>query len=77
MPSWSLKTCSATLRWITLTRIEATSHAMGEVTQRQVIATSLVLIAVFVPVSFFHWHDRHSLSAILADHRVFDRHLGL
>ena len=31
---------------------EATSHAMGEVTSA-VIATSLVLIAVFVPVSFF------------------------
>jgi hydrophobic/amphiphilic exporter-1 (mainly G- bacteria), HAE1 family len=32
--------------------IEATSRAMGEVTSA-VIATSLVLIAVFVPVSFF------------------------
>ncbi|HEX3891505.1 MAG TPA: efflux RND transporter permease subunit [Terracidiphilus sp.] len=31
---------------------QATSHAMGEVTSA-VIATSLVLIAVFVPVSFF------------------------
>ncbi len=31
---------------------EATSHAIGEVTSA-VIATSLVLIAVFVPVSFF------------------------
>jgi HAE1 family hydrophobic/amphiphilic exporter-1 len=31
---------------------EATSHAMGEVTSA-VIATSLVLIAVFIPVSFF------------------------
>ncbi len=31
---------------------EATSNAMGEVTSA-VIATSLVLIAVFVPVSFF------------------------
>jgi len=31
---------------------EATSHAMSEVTSA-VIATSLVLIAVFVPVSFF------------------------
>ena len=31
---------------------EATSRAMGEVTSA-VIATSLVLIAVFVPVSFF------------------------
>jgi HAE1 family hydrophobic/amphiphilic exporter-1 len=31
---------------------DATSHAMGEVTSA-VIATSLVLIAVFVPVSFF------------------------
>lgn len=31
---------------------ESTSHAMGEVTSA-VIATSLVLIAVFVPVSFF------------------------
>jgi hydrophobic/amphiphilic exporter-1 (mainly G- bacteria), HAE1 family len=55
---------------------EATSHAMGEVTSA-VIATSLVLIAVFVPVSFFPRHHRHSLPAVLADHRVCHRHLGL
>jgi HAE1 family hydrophobic/amphiphilic exporter-1 len=55
---------------------EATSHAMGEVTSA-VIATSLVLIAVFVPVSFFPWNHRHSLPPVFAHHRVCHCHLGL
>jgi HAE1 family hydrophobic/amphiphilic exporter-1 len=55
---------------------EATSRAMGEVTSA-VIATSLVLIAVFVPVSFFPGTTGHSLPAVLADHRLRHRHLGL
>ena len=55
---------------------EATSRAMSEVTSA-VIATSLVLIAVFVPVSFFPGDDGHSLSAIFADDRVFDCDFGL
>ncbi len=38
----------------------ATSVAMAEVTSA-VIATSLVLISVFVPVSFFPGHHRHSV----------------
>ena len=42
-----------------------------------VIATSLVLVAVFVPVAFFPGHDRHSVSPVCADHRIFHRHLGL
>ena len=44
---------------------EATSRAMGEVTSA-VIATSLVLIAVFVPVSFFPGNDGHSVPAVFS-----------
>ena len=49
---------------------------MAEVTSA-VIATSLVLISVFVPVSFFPGHDRHSVQAVLADDRVLHRDLGV
>ena len=54
----------------------AASVAMGEVTGA-VVATSLVLVAVFVPVAFFPGHHRTAVQAILADHRVLHRHLGL
>ena len=54
----------------------ATSVAMEEVTSA-VIATSLVLISVFVPVSFFPGNDGHSLPAVFADHRLLHRHLGV
>ena len=50
---------------------EAASAAMGEVTGA-VIATALVLGAVFVPVAFFPGHDRPALSAVRADDRVLD-----
>ena len=55
---------------------KATSVAMAEVTSA-VIATSLVLISVFVPVSFFPGNDRNPLQTVLADHRVLDCHLGV
>ena len=45
---------------------------MGEVTGA-VIATSLVLVAVFVPVAFSLGHDRAPLPAVLAHHRVLGR----
>ena len=50
---------------------EAASEAMGEVTGA-VIATALVLAAVFVPVAFFPGHDRPALSAVRADDRGLD-----
>ena len=49
---------------------------MKEVTGA-VIATSLVLVAVFVPVAFFPGHNRHSLPAVRADHRLLDRDFRL
>ena len=52
-------------------RDDAASEAMGEVTGA-VIATALVLAAVFVPVAFFPGHDRAALSAVRADDRGVD-----
>ena len=49
---------------------------MGEVTGA-VIATALVLVAVFVPVAFFPGHDRTPLSAVRADDRRLDGDLGV
>ncbi len=54
----------------------ATSVAMAEVSSA-VIATSLVLISVFVPVSFFPWDDRNSVQTVFADHRICHRHLSV
>ncbi len=54
---------------------EATSRAMREVTSA-VIATSLVLIAVFRAGFVLSRHHRHSLSPVLAHHCVLHRHLG-
>ena len=42
-----------------------------------VIATALVLIAVFVPVAFFPGHDRPPVSAVRADDRVLGGDLGV
>ena len=55
---------------------KATSAAMAEVSSA-VVATSLVLISVFVPVSFFPGNHGNSLQAVLADHRVLDRHFAV
>ena len=49
--------------------LQAASDAMREVFGA-VIATALVLIAVFVPVAFFPGHDRPPVSAVRADDRV-------
>ena len=49
---------------------------MKEVTGA-VIATSLVLIAVFVPVAFFPGTTGHPLPPVRADHRLLHRHLRL
>ncbi len=54
----------------------AASKAMGEVTGA-VVATSLVLVAVFVPVAFFPGTTGLLYQAILPDHRVRHRHLGI
>ncbi len=48
---------------------EATRIGMREVTGA-VVATSLVLIAVFVPVSLFPGQHRPALPAVCADHRI-------
>jgi HAE1 family hydrophobic/amphiphilic exporter-1 len=53
---------------------KAAAAATGEITGA-VIATSLVLVAVFVPVAFFPRHYRHPVPSVRADHRVFYRHL--
>ncbi len=55
---------------------EATSRAMGEVTSA-VIATSLVLDRGLRAGFVLSRHHRHSLSPVLADHRLCHRHLGL
>ena len=52
----------------------ATSVAMAEVSSA-VIATSLVLISVFVPVSFFPGTTGILVQAVFADHRICDRDL--
>ena len=49
---------------------------MGEVAGA-VVAMSLVLIAVFVPVAFFSGTTGPSVPAVLADHRLLGRHLGV
>ena len=54
--------------------LQAASDAMREVFGA-VIATALVLIAVFVPVAFFPGHDRAPLSAVRADDRLLGRDL--
>ncbi len=55
---------------------EAASSAMKEVAGA-VIATSLVLVAVFVPVGVLPRHDGRPLPAVRADDRVLGRPLGL
>ena len=55
---------------------QAASDAMGEVLGA-VIATALVLIAVFVPVAFFPGTTGPALPAVLADDRVLGGALGV
>ena len=57
-------------------RASAASEAMGEVTGA-VIATALVLAAVFVPVGVLPGHHRPALSAVRADDRRLDGDLGV
>ena len=52
--------------------LQAASDAMREVFGA-VIATALVLIAVFVPVAFFPGHDRPPVSAVCADDCLLGR----
>ena len=54
----------------------AASVAMKEVAGA-VIATSLVLVAVFVPVALFPGHDRHFVPAIRADDRILGFDFGV
>ena len=54
----------------------AASEAMGEVTGA-VVATSLVLVAVFVPVAFFPGNHRPALQTVLADDCLLHRDLRL
>ena len=42
-----------------------------------VVASSLVLLAVFVPVAFFPGHDRPALQTVRADDRVLDHDLAV
>ena len=51
---------------------EAAHLAMAEVTG-PIVATSLVLMAVFVPVAFTAGHERAPLPAVRADHRGLGR----
>ena len=55
---------------------EAARRAMGEVAGA-VVATSLVLIAVFVPGGVHIRNDWAAVPAVLAHHRLLGRHLGL
>ena len=57
-------------------RCESASDAMAEVVG-PVIATALVLAAVFVPVALFPGHDRPALPAVRADDRLLGGHLGV
>ena len=59
-----------------LNPVQAAIEAMNELTGA-VIATSLVLMAVFVPVAFFSRDNRRTVPAVCADDCVCDRHLYL
>ena len=56
--------------------LEATKKAMSEVS-RPIIAITLVLSAVFIPVAFVPGPHRPVLQAVRADHRRVDDHLGV
>ncbi len=56
--------------------LEATKKAMSEVS-RPIIAITLVLSAVFIPVAFVARPHRPVLQAVRADHRGLDHHLGV
>ena len=56
--------------------LEATRKAMSEVTG-PIIATTAVLMAVFVPVAFIPGRRRAALQPVRADHGDLGRHLGL
>ena len=56
--------------------LEATKKAMSEVS-RPIIAITLVLSAVFIPVAFVPGPHRPVLQAVRADHRGVDHHLGV
>ena len=72
--SWS-RMSSATSRAGSRPR-DATIKAMREVTG-PIIAIALVLCAVFVPIAFISGLTGAVLSPVRADHRLFDRHLGV
>ena len=56
--------------------IASAAEAMREI-QSAVVASSLVLLAVFIPVAFLSGHDRPALQAIRPDHRRGDHDLAL
>jgi multidrug efflux pump len=74
-PSWWSKTSSATSRWA-CRPVDAAKRAMSEVTS-PIIATALVLCAVFVPTAFHQRSDRPVLQAIRHHHRHLDGDFGV
>ena len=53
-----------------MTAAQAASRGRWREVTGAVIATSLVLVAVFVPVALLPRHHRAHLPAVLADHRL-------